>query len=75
MGASTANVTITAPIGAGEAAVAAVLNGVQAVDFDVESEMVNVKLSDGRTIGYAYDTVATVTWVIASKVATVTIST
>ena len=75
MGASTANATVTAPIGAGEVATAIVLNDIREFRVDVEHEMLYVTTSDGREVEFAYDTIATLTWTIANNVATIAVST
>lgn len=75
MGLSTANVTVSAPVGAGEVATAVTMTDITSITFDIKKEMVFVKLNDGRTVDYAYDTVATVTWLITARVATVVIAT
>lgn len=75
MGASTANATVTAPVGAGETATAVLLTDIREFKVDIEHEMVYVTTSDGREVEFAYDTIATLTWVIANKVATITVST
>lgn len=72
---STANVTATAPVGAGQTATAVVLNDVREVLFDPNREMLFVKTAEGRNVEFEYATIATVTYVIANKVATVTVST
>ena len=72
---STANVTATAPVGAGKTATAVVLNDVREVRFDPNREMLFVQTSEGRNVEFEYKTIATVTYVIANKVATVTVST
>ena len=72
---STANATVTAPVGAGETATAVVLNNVRRLDFDPNREMLFVEEADGKRREFEYATIATVTYVIANKVATVTIST
>ena len=74
-GQSSANTTVTAPIGAGEAAVALALNTNRKICFDIDKEILSIQLANGRWVDYAYDTIATVTYTIAAKVATVTAST
>ena len=75
MGASTANATVTAPVGAGEVATAIVLTDIREFKVDIEHEMIYVTEADGREVEFAYDTIATFTWVIANNVATITLST
>ena len=72
---STGQITVTAPAGPGEAAVAEVLTNIRGVNFDLVKEILFVTLEDGRVAEYAYDTIATVTYVIANKHATITVST
>ena len=72
---STAQITVTAPVGAGETATAETLSNIRAVKFDIEQEMLFVTTEDGRVVEFAYDTIATVTYVIAAKHATITVST
>jgi hypothetical protein len=72
---SSANATVTAPVGAGLTATAVTLNGVRKVEFDPTREMLFVQQADGRVVEFEYATIATVTYVIANKVATVTVST
>ena len=74
-GASTGNVTITAAAGTGLSAVADVFNNIETILFDINKEMIFIKTNDGRTVEYPYDAIATLTWVIAARVATITIST
>jgi len=75
MGLSTASSTVTAPVGAGEVATALALTNNRKIIFDIEKEMLFIQQADGRMVEFAYDTIATVTYTIASKVATVTVST
>ncbi len=75
MGASSANVTITAAAGAGLSASADSFNSIQRIEYDIDKEMIFITLSDGRVAEYPYDAIATVTHVITAKVATITIST
>lgn len=75
MGASSGSATITAPTGAGLTASAVVLSGIRAIEFDIDGEMLYVTQADGRRVEFAYDTIATVTYTIANKVATIAVST
>jgi len=75
MGASTGSATVTAPAGADEASVAQVYNDIRDFRVDIEHELISITLNTGRVVEYAYDTVATLTYVIANKVATITVST
>ncbi len=75
MGASSGSATVTAPSGAGLASVATVLSNIRKIEFDIDKEMLYITQSDGRVVEYAYDTIATVTYTIANRVATITVST
>ncbi len=75
MGASSGSATITAPVGAGLIATAITLSNIRKIEFDILKEMLYVTQADGRVVEFAYGTIATVTYVIASKVATITVST
>lgn len=75
MGASTANVTVTAPVKVGLTATAVTTNDIRRIDFDILKEMIFITTMDGQMVEYPYDTIATLTWVIAGGVATITIST
>ena len=72
---SSGSATLTAPVGAGEVATAVTLSNIRKIEFDIDKEMVFVTQADGRVAEFAYDTVSTVTYVIAGKVATITVST
>lgn len=73
--ASSGNVTTTAPIGPGLTATAQQITGFRELTFKPSEEIMSVMESDGRVVDYEYNTIATVTYVIASGVATVTVST
>lgn len=75
MGASTANVTVTAAAKAGLSATAVVTNDIRSIEIDIEKEMIFIITNNGAHIEYPYDAIATLTWVIAGGVATITIST
>lgn len=75
MGASSANVTVTAPAKVGLTATAVTSTNIREIKVDIEKEMIYMIDSAGRNIEYPYDTIATFTWTIAAKVATVVIST
>jgi len=75
MGASTASATVTAPVGVGEVATALTLSNIREFKVDIEHEMLYITEADGREVEFAYDTIATLTWVIAARVATITVST
>ena len=75
MGASTGSATVTAPVGTGLTATAITLSGIRKIEFDILKEMLYVTQADGRRVEFAYDTIATVTYVIAGRVATITAST
>ena len=72
---SSANVTITAPFGPGDAAVATVINGVRDIKFDIEQDVITITEANGKVSTYQYDTIATITYTISSGVGTITIST
>ena len=72
---SSANVTITAPFGPGDAAVATVINGVRDIKFDIEQDVIFITESDGKIRQFQYNTIATITYTISSGVGTITIST
>jgi len=71
----TGDVTITAPAGAGLAAVADQINDIRSIFFDINRAMVFITQNDGRVLEYEYGTVATVTYTIANNNATIVIST
>lgn len=73
--ASSGSATVTAPVGTGQTATAVTLSDIRKIEFDINREMLFVTESDGRVVEFAYDTIATVTYTIASRVATITIST
>lgn len=75
MGASTANVTVTAPVKVGLTATAVTSLDIRRIDFDILKEMIFITKMDGQMVEYPYDTIATLTWTIAGGVATITIST
>ena len=75
MAKSSGNATVTAPIGPGDASVATVITGFRKCIFDVDKEKLSIQEADGRRIEWELNTIATVTYVIANNVATVTIST
>ena len=75
MGASSGSAIVTAPVGAGLTATAITLSNIRKIEFDILKEMLYVTQSDGRRVEFAYDTIATVTYTIASRVATITAST
>jgi len=70
-----ANVTITAPSGAGLAGVTDVFNNIRSIEYQIDRAIVSITESNGHVVEYEYGTVATVTHVIANNVATITIST
>ena len=72
---STGDATVTAPVGAGEVATALQLTNVRRIEFDINRNMLFVEEQNGKRVEFAYDTVATVTYVIAGNNATVTVST
>lgn len=75
MGASTANVTVTAPVKAGLTATAVSTNDIRKITVDIKKEMIFIESSNGQMVEYPYDTIATFTWTIAGGVATIVIST
>ena len=75
MGASTANVTVTAAAKAGLTATAVTTTDIRNIEVDIKKEMIFITKSDGQRVEYPYDAIATFTWVIAARVATITIST
>ncbi len=75
MGASTANVTVTAPSKAGLTATAVSTVNIRRIDFDILKEMIFITKADGQMIEYPYDAIATLTWVIAGRAATIVMST
>ena len=74
-GLSSGSATVTAPVGAGEVATALAISGIRKITFDIDKEMLFIQQGDGRVVEFAYDTIATITYVIAAKVATITAST
>jgi len=75
MGASSANVTVTAAVKAGLTATAVATNDIRKITVDIKKEMIFIEASNGQMIEYPYDAIATFTWTIAGKTATITIST
>ncbi len=75
MGASTANVTVTAAAKAGLTATAVSTVNIRRIDFDIKKEMIFITKADGQMIEYPYDAIATLTWTIAGGTATIVIST
>jgi len=73
--AESANVTITAPSGAGLAGVADVFNNIRSIEFQIDKAIVAITESNGHIVEYEYGTVATVTYTIANNIATIVIST
>lgn len=71
---STANVTVTSTTGPGVTVTALVINGVLQVVFDLVRNMIFITDSAGRIREFAYDAVATLTWTISGRTATVAIS-
>ena len=75
MGASTANVTVTAAAKAGLVATAVSTLNIRNIEIDIKKEMIFITGSDGQRVEYPYDAIATLTWTIAGGTATIVIST
>ena len=75
MGASTANVTVTAAAKAGLAATAVQTTDIRKITVDIKKEMIFIEASNGQMVEYPYDAIATFTWTIAGGTATIVIST
>jgi len=73
--ASTANATITAPLGPGDAAVATVFNGIRSLNYRFDRDTFDLVLADGSVRSFSYDTIATITMTVAGNITTVTVST
>jgi len=73
--ASTANATITAPIGPGDAAVATLFSNIRSLDYQFDRDTFELVLADGTKRIFSYDTIATITMTVAGNVTTVTITT
>lgn len=69
--AATANVTVTTDIGPAIQLTTKVFNGVTKINVDLAGEVLSLTLSDGRIIDLDLDSIATVSWTIASNVHTV----
>jgi hypothetical protein len=69
-----ANVTITAKTGAGQQLTSKVFTGVKTIHFNLEENIIRLKLNDNKIIDFDYNGVATITYTISGQVATVAIS-
>jgi len=69
--AALANVTVTTDIGPAIQLTSKVFNGVTQINVDLAGEVFYLTLSDGKIISLDLDSIATVSWTIASNVHTV----
>ena len=69
--AATANVTVTTDIGPAVQLTSKVFSGVTQINVDLAGEVFYLTLSDGKIISLDLDSIATVSWTIASNVHTV----
>jgi hypothetical protein len=72
---STGQATVTAPVKAGLTATSVTLSDVREFRVDIEKDMLYITKGNGQVVEFAYGTIATVTYVIANKHATITVST
>ena len=72
---STGQATVTAPVKAGLTATAVTISDAREFRVEIDKNMLYVTKSNGQVVEFAYNTIATVTYVIANKHATITVST
>ena len=73
--ASTANATITAPVGPGDTVTSQVYNNIRSLNYLFDRDTFELTLEDGKVVRFSYDTIATTTQTVSGNISTIAITT